>query len=155
MESQDPVVHAEHTPITSPGVQDGEPRRRRLCTSSAVHANLTMIGRREYYIGQASELMQALVRSRRYKPQDIEAEVGVILPAGLDRSVKEQAGIGLAVKKVRSWWCLIDNEREKQRDANMMSLLQMAHMTQTSRRPTQLHLTHLTSPLVSPMPILS
>jgi hypothetical protein len=75
----------------------------------------------------------------------------VIRPAGLDRSeLKEQIGTGLAAKKVRNWWCLINNER----DANMMSLLQMARMTQTSRHPTQLDLTHLTSPLVSPMPTL-
>lgn len=78
-------------------------------------------------------------------------QVGMIRPAGLDRSeLKEQIGTGLAAKRVRNWWCLINNER----DANMMSLLQMARMTQTSRHPTQLDLTHLTSPLVSPMPTL-
>ena len=54
----------------------------------------------------------------------MEANVGVIRPAGSDRSeLKEQVGIGMAVEEVRSWWCLIENERENERDANMTSSL--------------------------------
>lgn len=49
----------------------------------------------------------------------------------------------MAVEEVQSSWGLFEDKRENERDANMISSRVMAHTTQTSRRPTQLDLTHL------------